>query len=503
MAGPTITTSNHSQAVAEKRTGFLFLVTFVAAMGGLLFGYDWVVIGGAAKFYEAYFHLKDTVVVAANAGPWERMLADFRSPTGWAQSCALLGCLAGALVSGVLSDKYGRKALLLLSAGIFLVSSAGIAFAGSMDMFVVWRILGGVGIGLASNVSPMYIAEIAPSERRGMLVAINQLTIVVGVLLAQVVNMLIAQKVPDALAIENARLTAAQIDELAATWNATHGWRWMFGACAVPSVLFLAGACFVPESPRWLMKMGRRDKARAVLARIGGDAYADVASREIESSLAGSGSRIPFRELLDRRVLGVLAVGIGVAVLQQWCGINVIFNYAEKIFSAAGFTTNVSLTAMVGTGAVNLIFTLVALFTVDRWGRKPLMLFGLASLTAVYLVLGYCFGANETQPGSVNPYVFLSLVLAAIGCYAMSLAPVVWVLISEIFPNRIRGVAMSLAVGALWLACFALTYTFPIMKERLGVAGTFRTYAVICAVGFVASLALRETKGRSLEELER
>lgn len=507
MAAPIINTSQGSDLPpAEHHRAFLFLITFVAAMGGLLFGYDWVVIGGAAKFYEAHFQLRDlAAALPADAGPWARMLADFNSPTGWAQSCALLGCLAGALGSGWAGDRFGRKPMLVLAALIFLGSSLGIAFAGTMDLFILWRILGGVAIGLASNISPMYIAEIAPAEKRGMLVAINQLTIVVGILLAQIVNACIAREVPANLALENAKLTAEQFATLAETWNATHGWRWMFGACAVPSALFLVGALIVPESPRWLVRAGRDDKALDTLRKIGGERYAEAANKQIVASLeGGAAGRSEWREFLNPRVLAVLGIGIMLAVLQQWCGINVIFNYAEKIFAAAGFSTNTAMVNMVGTGAVNLLFTLVALFTVDKWGRRPLMLFGFASLTAVYLVLGQCFAMNDATPGAVNPYMFLGLVLGAIGCYAMSLAPVTWVLISEIFPNRIRGAAMSVAVGALWMACFVLTYTFPIMKERLGVAGTFRVYAVICAVGFAFILFfLRETKGRSLEDLEK
>ena len=239
------------------------------------------------------------------------------------------------------------------------------------------------------------------------------------------------------------------------------------------------------------------------LRKIGGERYAEEANREIVASLEGGATGGPvWREFLNPRVLGVLGIGISLAVLQQWCGINVIFNYAENLLRRR-FSTNTALVNMVGTGAVNLVFTLVALFTVDKWGRKPLMLFGFASLTVVYLVIGQCFSMTAATPGAVNPYVFLALVLGAIGCYAMSLAPVTWVLISEIFPNRIRGAAMSIAVGALWLACFVLTYTFPIMKERLGVSGTFRVYAGICAVGFAFILFfLRETKGRSLEQIE-
>lgn len=505
MAGPILTGDAGTTAKADARPGYLLLITFVAAMGGLLFGYDWVVIGGAAKFYEAHFALRDVAAaLPADAGPWARMLADFNSPTGWAQSCALLGCLGGALASGWAGDRFGRKPMLILAALIFLVSSLGIAVAGDMNAFILWRILGGVAIGLASNISPMYIAEIAPAEKRGMLVAVNQLTIVVGILLAQIVNACIAREVPAELAVENAKLSADGFKALAATWNATDGWRWMFGACAVPSALFLTGALIVPESPRWLVKAGRDAKAVEVLAKIGGERYAAEANREIVASLDdASAGRGLWRELLRPRVLTVLGIGVSLAVLQQWCGINVIFNYAEKIFASAGFETNSALVNMVGTGAVNLLFTLVALVTVDKWGRKPLMLFGFASLTVIYLVVGQCFAMNDATPHAVNPYVFLGLVLGAIGCYAMSLAPVTWVLISEIFPNRIRGAAMSVAVGALWMACFVLTYTFPIMKERLGVAGTFRVYALICAVGFAFILFfLRETKGRSLEQIE-
>lgn len=506
MAGPIHSSTGGVTAKADTHSGYLILITFVAAMGGLLFGYDWVVIGGAAKFYEAFFHLRDVAAaLPADAGPWQRMLADFNSPTGWAQSCALLGCLAGALGSGWAGDRFGRKPMLVLAALIFLASSLGIALAGSMNLFILWRILGGVAIGLASNISPMYIAEIAPAEKRGMLVAINQLTIVVGILLAQIVNACIAREVPAELAIENAKLSAESFSALAQTWNATDGWRWMFGACAVPSALFLIGALVVPESPRWLVKAGRDDKAVDTLRKIGGDRYAEEANREIVASLeGGAAAGSAWSEFLHPRVLAVLGIGIMLAVLQQWCGINVIFNYAEKIFAAAGFSTNSALVNMVGTGAVNLIFTLVALFTVDKWGRRPLMLFGFASLTVVYLVLGQCFAMNTATPGAVNPYAFLALVLGAIGCYAMSLAPITWVLIAEIFPNRIRGAAMSIAVGALWLACFVLTYTFPIMKERLGVSGTFQVYAGICAFGFVfIFFLLRETKGRSLEDLEK
>ncbi|HOA61018.1 MAG: sugar porter family MFS transporter [Verrucomicrobia bacterium] len=490
----TATTASGSNLEARLNTRYIWTICLVAALGGLLFGYDWVVIGGAAKFYEAFFQLKDTAqAVAAESGFWAKLRTNAISPVGWAQSCALLGCLVGAIVSGPLSDRFGRKPILILAAFNFVASSLGIAFAQSFPVFVTWRIMGGVSIGLASNISPLYISEIAPATQRGLLVAINQLTIVIGILAAQFVNWCIARPIPDGMAA----------DAFAASWNVTRGWRWMFGACAVPSLLFFVSALFVPESPRWLCKAGTGRRAERVLSRIGGASYASAAMAEIQATLTSEDRRVRLGELLDRRVLVVLGLGIFLAVFQQWCGINVIFNYASEIFAQAGFNLNDALTNIVATGVVNLVFVFVALFTVDRLGRRPLMLFGAAGLALIYLAIGACYhikGAGTPVP----PILFLALVLAAIGTYSMSLAPVVWVLISEIFPNRVRGTAMSIAVGALWIACFLLTYTFPIFKTLLGVSYTFWIYAAICATGFaVLWLRLPETKGKSLEQIER
>jgi len=495
--------------------GYVWMISLVAALGGLLFGYDWVVIGGAAKFYEACFHLKDTAMnVAAGASFWAKVKANAISPVGWAQSCALLGCLAGALASGWVSDRFGRKPVLIVAAFNFVASSIGIAFAHAFATFVAWRILGGVSIGLASNISPMYISEVAPARRRGLFVAINQLTIVIGILAAQFVNWLIARPVPPALSAQLAALKNlagpaqaaahdAYLDAMAATWNASCGWRWMFAACAVPALLFFLGALLVPESPRWLTKAGLTGRARQALDRIGGAGYADAALAEIRATVAHEDRHVRCRELFERGLLAVLGLGIFLAVFQQWCGINVIFNYASEIFTQAGFNMNDALTSIVSTGLVNLVFVFPALYAVDRLGRRPLMLFGAAGLAAIYLGLGYCYhlkGAGSVVP----PAVFLALVLAAIAVYSMSLAPVVWVLIAEIFPNRIRGTAMSLAVGALWIGCFLLTYTFPIFKTLWGVSVTFWLYAGICLAGFLILMArLPETKGKSLEQIER
>jgi sugar porter (SP) family MFS transporter len=473
---------------------YLWSIALVAALGGLLFGYDWVVIGGAAKFYEAFFHLKDTAAtVSANASVWEKILANAISPVGWAQSCALLGCLLGAIASGALSDRFGRKPLLIAAAANFVLTSIAIAFAGSFTSFVVWRILGGVSIGLASNISPLYISEIAPARHRGFLVAINQLTIVIGVLAAQFVNWRIAEPVPSG--IDPASFLAS--------WNVQMGWRWMFAACALPSLLFLLTSLFVPESPRWLAKARLHDRAKEVLTRIGGPKYAADALQDIDASVVHENVRVRFRELAEPRLLVVLILGIGLAVFQQWCGINVIFNYAGEIFSQAGYNLNDTLTNIVMTGLVNLLFTLVALFTVDRLGRKPLMLFGSVALTFIYVAIGWAYHAKALG-GQVSNTLFLGLILSAIASYAMSLAPVTWVIISEIFPNRIRGTAMSVAVGSLWIACFLLTYTFPIFNALLGPAGTFWVYAGICLAGGVfVQTRLPETKGKSLEQIER
>jgi sugar porter (SP) family MFS transporter len=447
---------------------YLWAISFVAALGGLLFGYDWVVIGGAKPFYEKFFHLTDA------------------AQQGWAMSCALIGCLMGAVISGSLSDRYGRKRLLILAALLFGVSSAGTALANVFHSFVMWRIVGGMAIGLASNLSPMYIAEISPAAVRGKLVSLNQLTIVIGILLAQFVNWLIAQPVP----------AGASAMEILNSWNGQIGWRWMFGVTAIPSLLFFLGMLVVPESPRWLARNGRHEKAGRILDRLNGEVRAKQALAEIESSLATS-ENVSLVALLDPRLVGVLFLGVSLAVFQQWCGINVIFSYAEEVFSAAGYHVSDILLNIVITGAVNLAFTLVAIALVDKVGRRKLMLFGSIALALIYCLLGFGFYRHS------QGIHMLLLVVVAIACYAMSLAPVTWVVISEIFPNHIRGAAMSVAVTSLWIASFILTYTFPLLNRGVGPAGTFWIYAGICLAGFLfIRWRLPETKGQTLEEIE-
>ncbi|PWB25651.1 sugar porter family MFS transporter [Flavobacterium sp. HTF] len=449
---------------------FLLSISLVAALGGLLFGYDWVVIGGAKPFYEIYFGITDSPALQ-----------------GWAMSSALVGCVAGAAVAGKLADTYGRRPMLIVAAVLFSLCALGTGASETFTVFIIWRIIGGIGIGIASTISPLYIAEIAPQETRGLFVSINQLTVVIGILAAQITNMLITEVIP-------AGYTHAQI---LASWNGQTGWRWMFWAGFFPAVLFFLLMFLIPESPRYLAKKGKNDTAEATLTKIGGLAYGKEAITKIKETFTDETEKTDFKMLLDKKALPILTIGIVLAAFQQWCGINIIFNYAQEIFVSAGYSINDLFMNIVITGSINLVFTLVAMGTVDKIGRKKLMLFGSAALAIIYALLGYFYYINVTG------FPLLLLVLLAIAIYAMSLAPITWVILSEIFPNRIRGVAMSIATFALWIASALLVQTFPIFNEYLGTSGTFWVYGIICALGFVFVFRkLPETKNKSLEEIE-
>ena len=469
MIPPIFTSKANTDTNLPARSLYVWLVAAAGALGGLLFGYDWVVIGGAKPFYEQYFQLESP------------------SLQGWAMSCALIGCLIGAVTSGSLSNLYGRKRLLSLAAFIFAASSLGTGLAEHFTAFVAWRMFGGYAIGLASGISPMYIAEVSPAHLRGRMVSLNQLAIVFGILFAQVVNWLIARPVP----------AAATAREILLSWNGQWGWRWMFAVTAIPSALFLVATLLVPESPRWLASQGRNREALDVFTRLGGTAYAEQVMFDLASANERQAEGSVLQELSTPGLAKVLLLGVVLAVLQQWCGINVIFNYAQEIFSAAGYHVSDILVNIMVTGAVNVIFTLVALATIDRYGRRFLLLGGVSGLVVIYALLGAFYHLHlQGKP-------MLVLVLAAIACYAMSLAPATWVVIAEIFPNRIRSSAVSIAVTALWTACFVLTYTFPILNAALGAAGTFWIYAAICLLGLLFLYRrLPETKGRTLEEIE-
>lgn len=452
-------------------TKYLLSISLVSALGGLLFGYDWVVIGGAKPFYEQFFNIASSPELQ-----------------GWAMGCALLGCLLGAITSGIFSDRFGRKRLLIFSAFLFTLSAIGTGATSSFNLFIFYRILGGIGIGLASNLSPMYIAEISPAKMRGKFVSLNQLTIVIGILLAQIVNWQIAQPVPE----------GATGLEILSSWNGQTGWRWMFWAETIPAGLFFALMFFVPESPRWLAKNGKENSVETILAKIGGAAYAHKEYVVIKETLANETGKVDYKSLIKPGMRKVLLIGIVLAAFQQWCGINVIFNYAQEVFEAAGYGVSDMLFNIVVTGSVNLVFTFVAIYTVDKLGRRALMLLGAGGLAGIYALMGSAYYF------SVSGWPLLVLVLLAIACYSMSLAPVTWVVLSEIFPNRIRGAAMAVATVSLWLASFLLTYTFPLLNNAFGASGTFWMYGIISAAGFVFIFKkLPETKGKSLEEIEK
>ncbi len=441
--------------------GFIYFICLVSAMGGLLFGYDWVVIGGAKIFYEQFFD------IAGDPGM-----------QGLAMSIALAGCLIGALTAGMLADKLGRKPLLLLSALIFVLTAYGTGAFSNFHLFLLARFCGGIAIGIASGLSPMYIAEVAPTHIRGKLVSLNQLTIVIGILAAQIVNWLLVS------------------DDTA--WNVAIAWRWMFWTAAFPALAFLVLAAFIPESPRWLAMTGQRERALETLARIGGNDYARNELNTLQTDMQRKQTQGGLSLLFSKPYRRVLTLGIIVAMFQQWCGTNVIFNYAQEIFQSAGYDVDNTFINIVVTGIANLIFTFVAIYTVDRLGRRALMLLGAGGLAGIYLILGTCYYFE------VSGIFMVVLVVAAIACYAMTLGPVTWILLSEIFPNKVRGVAVATGTFALWVASFILTYTFPFLNKALGTAGTFWIYTAICAVGLVFFLfRMPETKGKSLEQLEK
>lgn len=430
-----------------KSKVYTYFICFVGALGGLLFGYDWVVIGGAKPFYEAYFGISGSA-----------------SDQGLAMTIALIGCMVGAMTVGWLADRIGRKKLLAISSIIFLLSSLATGAVNTFNTFLIARFFGGMGIGLASGLSPMYIAEIAPADIRGRMVSLNQMMIVIGILAAQIVNWLIAQPVPAGITEE----------VIAETWNGQMAWRWMFWVPMIPSVMFLIFCFFIPESPRWLnlrqKREGKSDNSDAAQGKSQGNM----------SSLSGYSS--------------ILLLGIFIAVFQQWCGTNVIFNYAQEIFQQAGYEIGDVLFNIVITGIANVVFTLIAIRIVDKIGRKPLMMLGAGGLCIIYALLGACYYMHVTGVGVI------ALVVLAIGCYAMTLGPCTWVLISEIFPDNVRSLGVAICTFALWAGSSTLTYTFPFLNHSLGSYGTFWIYSAVCAVGFIVfSTRLKETKGKSLE----
>jgi len=448
----------------RTRYPYAVALSLVAALGGLLFGYDTAVISGAIGFLRVHFQLS-------------------AAEMGWAASSALVGCIVGAGAAGVISDAAGRRKAMIVAAILFAASAIWSALAPDVAQFAAARILGGIGVGMASMLSPLYIAELSPAHIRGRLVSYNQLAIVGGILIVYFVNYFI-----EGLGTE--------------AWNVALGWRWMVGSETLPALIFLLLLLGVPESPRWLLKQRRDEEAASILARVGGEDHARREIPTIQRALAQETGSLG--QLLHPGMRRAFAIGLVLAILQQVTGINVFMYYAPEIFKQLGSGTSAALLQTIVVGTFNLAFTVVAIKTVDRLGRKPLMTIGAAGMgVSLFAISGAAFSGD---PG----LWVLIFILAYIASFAMSLGPVVWVVIAEIFPTRIRGRAMGIATLMLWAANYLVSQTFPILNEHPWLvehfhhAFPFWLYGAMCVVTvlFVWRL-VPETKGKSLEDIER
>ena len=433
---------------------YVILISIVGALGGLLFGFDTAVISGTLNFIQPYFGLSEAGL-------------------GWTVSSLLFGCIAGVFMAGKAGDRYGRKKILMSAAILFFISAIGSASSHTLFTFIAARVLGGLAVGVASILSPMYIAEISPAKYRGRLVSLNQLAIVIGILVAFFTNYLLVD-------------------------TGENNWRWMLLVMTLPSSLLFLSLFFVPESPRWLVARKQNNDALKVLLKTSGEEFAYSELKEIENTLKTQ-QESNYRDLLAPKIKPFVFIGIILALFQQITGINTIMYYAPKIFASVGQSNGSALLQTVAIGGTNLVFTLVAMVLIDRFGRKPLILIGSAGMSLTLAGLSVLFFINQTSSAMV-----LILILGYIAFFAASLGPVVWVLITELFPNRLRSKGMSVAVVALWIACSIVSIIFPVMLEKLSGGITFLIFAVICVASLIYVWKyVPETKGKSLEELEK
>ncbi len=452
--------------INSLKQGNTFYVTFIciiAALGGLLFGYDTAVIADAIGFLTQKFGLSPTM-------------------KGWAASCILIGCIAGVIIAGNFSDKLGRKRTLILAGILFFISSTGSALSQTFWVFALFRIIAGIAVGVASLASPVYIAEVAPARIRGRMVSVNQLAIVGGMLVTYFVNYFIAQGKPE-------------------QWNIEIGWRWMFGIGVFPSVILLTLLLKAPESPRWLTKKGNEQEAYQILAKIDGTDYARIELESIKSAIAFEEDSI--KTLLKPGLFRVLVIAVLLAILQQVTGINVFLYFAPEIFKQLGSHTDTAMLQTIVVGLVNVIFTIVAIGTVDKIGRKPLMIIGAAGMGICLLAMGLSAQLQR------QPVWMLVFILGYIACFALSVGPVTWVILSEIFPTSIRGRAIGIATVFLWGADFLVTQTYPMIDsnqwliDKFHHAFPFYLYSIMCVVLILVMVYLvPETKGKTLEEIE-
>ncbi len=438
----------------KRNNTFLILVTFAAALGGLLFGFDTAVISGVVPFIKTYFSLDDIAL-------------------GWAVSSLLVGCVFGVIISGKPADILGRRITLLIASLLFFISALGSALSDHLYIFIIFRFMGGIAVGTASMLSPMYISEISPAAKRGSLVSLNQLTIVIGILVAFFSNYLLAN-------------------------IGDNNWRWMLAVMSMPALLFFVTLLFIPESPRWLVQKERNEEAFKILERINGTEPARMELKSIEESIAYE-AKGSLKEVFSKEISPLIWIGIVVAVFSQVTGINSIMYYAPMIFAKTGIGINNALMQTIAVGTVNLIFTFVAIKYIDKFGRKPLLITGASGMAVSLFVLAVAFYLHK-----FGGFLILAFVLIYIASFAMSLGPVTWVFVAEIYPNRLRSEAMSVAVVFLWAAVFVVSFTFPYMLNVLGGGSAFLIFGIMCIIYLIfLFVKVPETKGKSLEELEK
>lgn len=454
----------------SRRLQFLLPICAIAAIGGFLFGFDTAVISGVIGF------VKDEYGMSA-------------AREGWFVSSALLGCIIGVGFAGKLSDRFGRKKIMLLSAFLFTISALGCMLTEPEGALISFRLIGGLGIGVASMVSPLYITEFAPAILRGRMVALYQLAITIGILCAYFSN---------AWLLDYAQLSAARLpkDGFWVWVLSEHVWRSMLGVCVIPAVVFIICLLLIPESPRWLYMQGQADRARQLLYKVNDIPTADQELTAIEKSLEARQAGI--QELLRPVYKRALFIGLLLPFLSQLSGINAVIYYGPRILDEAGFTLGGAFGGQVTIGVINVLFTFVAIFTVDKWGRRPLLYVGAGSACLALIIIGVLF-AFHLNTGTW----ILVMILIYIASFAISFGPVCWIIIGEIFPNFIRGRAMGLATLSLWVANFFVGWLTPVLLDNVGAAGTFWLFALLCAPTlWLTWRFIPETKGKSLESIE-
>ena len=455
---------------SKQSNSFIAAVCSIGSLGGLLFGFDTAVISGTFSFIEQYFSLDEIEI-------------------GWFASSALIGAIIGALVSGSLSDRFGRKPILIIAAFLFFISALGCTIPNSFIFLIVARIIGGIGVGMASVLAPLYISEFSPPKIRGRLIALYQLSIVIGILLAYLSNWLLLKFSQESTSLFN------ETDKLYQIF-VSEVWRGMFGFEMIPSGLFILLLFLIPESPRWLIKNNNPEKGFNILTKISGEKIAEKEFIEIKNSISKFKGRIA--DLLRPGLRLALLVGIGLSVFGQFTGVNIIIYYGPTILENAGFKIDGALQFQVAIGLINLIFTILALWKIDRWGRRPLLVYGMFSVFISLIIIAFQFTFDSSQ--GIFIVVMLCIYMASL---AISINAVIWVLIGEIFPNRIRGSAMSIVTFTNWGANFLTAFTFPWYIDKIGMGGGFFTFAGMCLIATIFfNKYVPETKGKTLEGIE-